>query len=149
MIKETVTYTDFNGEEKTEDLYFNLSRAELLRYNLSQEGGFEGALKRILGLSDTDSVSENSQEIVNNMDADKLTQLFDWVEWFIGISYGIKTDDGRFVKSEKIKEEFLSSEAYSELLMKLATDPSKANEFSRGIIGEASKGLANAFKRVK
>ena len=149
MIKETVTYTDFNGEEKTEDLYFNLSRAELLRYNLSQEGGFEGALKRILGLSDTDSVSENNQEIVNNMDADKLTQLFDWVEWFIGISYGIKTDDGRFVKSEKIKEEFLSSEAYSELLMKLATDPSKANEFSRGIIGEASKGFANAFKRVK
>lgn len=149
MIKETVTYTDFNGEEKTEDLYFNLSRAELLRYNLSQEGGFEGALKRILGLSDTDSVSENNQEIVNNMDVDKLTQLFDWVEWFIGISYGIKTDDGRFVKSEKIKEEFLSSEAYSELLMKLATDPSKANEFSRGIIGKASKGLANAFKRVK
>jgi hypothetical protein len=149
MIKETVTYTDFNGEEKTEDLYFNLSRAELLRYNLSQEGGFEGALKRILGLSDTDSVSENNQEIINNMDADKLTQLFDWVEWFIGISYGIKTDDGRFVKSEKIKEEFLSSEAYSELLMKLATNPSKANEFSRGIISEASKGLANAFKRVK
>jgi len=83
------------------------------------------------------------------MDADKLTQLFAWVEWFIGISYGIKTDDGRFVKSEKIKEDFLSSEAYSELLMKLATNPSKANEFSRGIIGEASKGLANAFKRVK
>jgi len=61
MIKETVTYTDFNGEEKTEDLYFNLSRAELLRYNLSQEGGFEGALRRILGLSDTDSVSENKR----------------------------------------------------------------------------------------
>ena len=31
MIKQTITYTDYNGNERTEEYWFNLSKAELLR----------------------------------------------------------------------------------------------------------------------
>ena len=30
MLKETRTYKDFDGKERTEDFYFNLSKAELM-----------------------------------------------------------------------------------------------------------------------
>ena len=30
MIKKTVTYTDYNGVERTESFYFNLSKAEVM-----------------------------------------------------------------------------------------------------------------------
>mgnify|MGYP007065598478 CR=1 FL=1 len=41
MLKKTVTYTDYNGVERTEDFYFNLTRSELIEMHLTTEGGME------------------------------------------------------------------------------------------------------------
>ena len=30
MIKETVTYTDYNGVTRTEDFYFNMSKIDVM-----------------------------------------------------------------------------------------------------------------------
>ena len=30
MLKKTITYTDYNGMERTEDFYFNLTKAEVV-----------------------------------------------------------------------------------------------------------------------
>ena len=30
MLKKTIKYTDYNGVERTEDFYFNLSKAEIM-----------------------------------------------------------------------------------------------------------------------
>ena len=38
MFKKTITYTDFNGNERTEDFYFHLSKAELAEMDLSKAG---------------------------------------------------------------------------------------------------------------
>ena len=116
MYKKTITYTDFNGVERTEDFYFNLTKAELTDLNMSIEGGLLSIIKRIIAAKDTP----------------ELIKLF---KQTILLSYGIKSDDGKkFKKSDEIREDFVSTEAYSELYMLLVTDPKEASDFINGIL---------------
>lgn len=116
MIKKTITYVDYNGVERTEDFYFNLTRAEITEMELSTVGG----------------LAERIQEIVNKKDAPAIMELF---KELILKSYGEKSADGkRFMKTDKIREEFSQTEAYSELFMELATDDKAAAAFVNGIV---------------
>lgn len=116
MLKKVLTYTDFDGEERTEEFYFNLTKAELVKMRYSAAGGMERRLQRI----------------VNEKDPHKIIEV---IEDFIKASYGVKSDDGkRFVKSEKLFEDFKSTEAYSDLLIQLMTDEGAAAAFVNGIV---------------
>lgn len=116
MIKKTITYTNYNGEEITEDFYFNFTRAELMEMQLETPGG----------------MSETIQKIVSTKDMPGLAKIFSDL---LLKSYGVKSPDGRrFIKSKEISEEFAQTEAYSELYMELATDSTAAAEFINGII---------------
>lgn len=116
MIKKTISYEDYNGTKRTEDHYFNLSKAELTEMQMSKKGGFDAYLTRIIN-------SDNTPEIM---------AIFKDV---IVKSYGVKSDDGkRFIKSEELVNEFLQSEAYSELLMELITDAKAAGDFINGLM---------------
>lgn len=116
MYKKTLTYTDFNGVERTEDYYFNFSKAELMDLNFSVEGG----------------LLELIQKIIRSKDTTELVKMFKQI---ILMSYGIKSDDGRkFKKSEEIKEDFMSTEAYSQIYMELATNSQAAAEFVNGVL---------------
>lgn len=116
MYKKTMTYTDFNGVERTEDYYFNLTEAELTDMELSREGGLGETLKAIINTKDQVAIINMFKEIVVK-------------------AYGRKSPDGRyFVKNDAIREEFMSTQAYSDLFMELATDADKAAEFINKII---------------
>lgn len=116
MLKKTITYNDFNGNEYTEDFYFNLTKAEILEMEMSTEGGMAEMIQRI-------AAAKNAPEII---------KVF---KEMILKAYGVKSPDGkRFIKSEKISEEFSQTEAYSKLFMELATDDVKAAEFVNGIV---------------
>lgn len=116
MLKKVLTYTDFDGEERTEEFYFNLTKAELVKMRYSAAGGMEKRLQRI----------------VNEKDPHKIIEV---IEDFIKASYGVKSDDGkRFIKSEKLYEDFKSTEAYSDLLIQLMTDENAAAAFVNGIV---------------
>ena len=116
MIKKTITYTDYEGVERTEDFFFNLSKPELIDLELSEDGGMQNKLQRIIAAKDVKEIIE----IMKNL---------------IYISYGEKTDDGkRFVKSKELSDSFVQTEAYSELFMQLSTDDKAASEFIKGII---------------
>jgi len=116
MIKKTITYVDYDGNERTEDCYFNFSKAELVEMNLSTEGGLEAKLRKIIEEKDTPKIVELWKKIL--LDA-----------------YGIKSEDGRrFIKSEEISKEFSQTEAYSNLFMELSFDEEKAIEFVNGVI---------------
>lgn len=116
MLKKTVTYEDFNGEEVTEDLFFHLSQAELIELEMSHRGGLTEALKRIIAAEDGKAIIAEFKNII------------------LG-SYGKKSDDGRrFIKNNEIREEFESSEAYSTLFMELVTDTEAAILFINGIV---------------
>ena len=116
MLKKTVTYVDYNGVERTEDFYFNLTKAEVAEMELSVQGGFSKILEEIIA-------SKDNVQIVN---------LF---KQMVLKSYGEKSPDGRrFIKSEEIAQAFAQTEAYSEIFMELALNEDKAAEFVNGIL---------------
>jgi hypothetical protein len=116
MLKKTITYTDFNDVVRTEDFYFNLSKADIAEVNLKTEGGLVKHLREI--------AATNNGEIL----VEKFKDLIKW-------AYGVKSDDGkRFVKTEEVWVEFTQTNAYSELFMELATDAQAASEFMNGIV---------------
>lgn len=116
MIKRTITYTDFNDVQHTEDFYFNLSSTEIVDLQFGTEGG----------------LSELMQKIVKEEDAHRIIEMFKMI---ITASIGVKSEDGkRFIKNDDIRDSFMQSEAYSELFMELAGDAAAAAAFIRGIV---------------
>lgn len=116
MIKKTVTYKDFDGNERTEDFYFHLTEQELAEWELSVDGGLSGVLSRIIKSSDNK----------------KLIAIF---KDLLIRSYGVKTPDGRgFVKNQEVLNDFIYTQAFSDIYMELATDDKAASEFVNGII---------------
>lgn len=116
MIKKEITYTDYNGVERTEDFYFNLSKAELMEMQLTKDGGFLEELKKIIA-------AKNMPELV---------KLFKEI---ILKAYGVKSPDGRrFIKSDELTQEFTQTEAYSILYVELSTNQEEASNFINGII---------------
>lgn len=116
MLTKTITYTDYNGTERTEKFYFNLSKAELIEMELTTAGGY----------------GEMLQNIINAQDGPTLIKIF---KELVLKAYGQKSPDGkRFIKSEELSTEFAQTEAYSMLFMELATDSEAAAKFVNGII---------------
>lgn len=116
MYKKTITYTDYNGIERTEDFYFHLSKAKIVEMEAGELGGYGEMLKRI----------------IDSKDGPTIMKVF---KKFILDSYGIKSPDGkRFMQSEEISKEFEETEAYSELFMSLCTDPNAASEFVNSVL---------------
>ena len=124
MLKKTITYTDFNGMERSEDFYFNLTKAEVMEMEMSTVGGLSEMIQRIIAAQDTPSIIKVFKDLVLK-------------------SYGEKSADGkRFIKTPEITEAFSQTEAYSVLFMELATDADSAAAFVNGIIPKAN-GKAN------
>lgn len=118
MIKRTITYTDYNGVERKEVFYFNISEAELAKMELGTAGGMSAMLTRIID-------SREDTEIAN---------IF---EQIVLAAYGEKSPDGKyFRKDPQMSKDFSYTEAYNKLYMELATDSKAAAEFIRGILPE-------------
>ena len=128
MLKETMTYTDYNGVERTEDFYFNLTKAEIMELEMSTTGGLAEMIQRIIAAQDAPAIIKIFKDLVLK-------------------AYGIKSPDGkRFIKSEEISTEFAQTEAYSMLFMKLATDADAAAKFVNGIVpADVSKEAASSI----
>lgn len=116
MLKKTITYTDYNGNSRTEDFYFNLTEAEVTEMELSVNGGLAEMIKRIVAAQDSKQIIEIFKDIIMR-------------------AYGEKSPDGkRFIKTQEVKDNFVQTEAYSKLFMELATDDKAAAEFINGIV---------------
>lgn len=117
MLKKTITYFDYNDVERTEDFYFNLSKAEIMEMEMGTTGG----------------LAEMINKIVQTQDAPAIIKVF---KDLILKAYGERSADGkRFEKKNGIlAEAFAETEAYSQLFMELATDADAAARFVNGII---------------
>ena len=116
MLKKTITYTDFNGVERTEDFYFNMNKPEVLKMQTSVKGGYDVQLKSI-------SASEDGGVIM------------DFFEDFIFNSYGEKSEDGKhFIKSEELSTKFMQTPAYEVLFEEMVTDAKAAADFVNGVM---------------
>lgn len=118
MYQKTITYTDYNGVERTENFYFNLNRSELIDLMTEFDGDLADYLTQIMGSKDVKA-------------------LIKFFKMFILRSYGEKSADGkRFVKSQEISDGFAQTEAYSQFFMSLFEDETgdKVSEFIMGIV---------------
>ena len=116
MYKKTIKYVDFNGIEKEEDYYFNLTRSEISMMQLTTVGGFKEQIEKIVKSKDIKMIVETFKTII-------LT------------AYGVKSEDGlHFYKDDAIRKEFEASAAYDELFMELSTNEKSAVEFINGIV---------------
>lgn len=119
MVVEKIKYTDFNGLEREEEFMFNLTEAEITEMELTTDGGLSDSIKKIIAAQDT-------------------PQIIKVFKMLLLKSYGEKSADGRrFVKSDKLSEEFAQTNAYSQLFMKLATDDKAAVAFINGIMPDS------------
>lgn len=118
MLKKTITYTDWNGEDRTEDFYFNLTRVEIVELEYDVEAG-----TNLTDLLDT---------LIKSKDYGKIMST---IKKIILTAYGEKSSDGkRFMKNDDIRRSFEENPAFDELYMSLITDSKKAAEFISGIM---------------
>lgn len=118
MFKATIIYTDYNGTERQEEHFFNLNRAEAIKWQNSVDGGLDNKINEMLDNSDP--------------------KIFDIFEQLIEISYGKKTSDGKYFEKEDVNgrpyyKEFKRSAAYEKFMMDLM-DADKAAAFFNGVV---------------
>lgn len=106
MIQKTITYTDFNGTERTETFNFHMNKAECMEF-----------------------LAEHKT------DGGDFATLITTLKDLILKSYGEVSMDGkRFIKSEEAAIAFYQTEAYSTLYMELGNDEKLADAFFKGVI---------------
>lgn len=121
MLKKTVTYTDYEGVERTEDFYFNLTKAEVTMMELSEDGGLIKYLEKIVAEKNGKKIIEAFKDLVLK-------------------SYGEKSPDGkRFIKNQALRDAFEQTEAYSEIFTEMVTDADAAAAFMNAIIPQGEK----------
>lgn len=117
MYKHTIKYVDYDGNEQTEDLYFNLSKGEVAEMQLMYPQGLDTYMKSILG----------DEEKGIEPDIPAMTKFF---KEMLLKAYGKKSVDGRrFIKNDEISTEFMQTEAYSEMFYLLLTDENVMDAF--------------------
>lgn len=117
MLKKTITYVDYDGNERKEDFYFNLTMAELTEW-LTTNGGY--------------TLDKMMEKLVKTQNSKEIMEIF---KTLIQKSYGEKSIDGRrFVKNDEVLKNFTETEAYSQLYMDLVSDPKEFASFFNGIV---------------
>lgn len=116
MFKKTITYTDYFGNERKEELHFHLTKAEVMKMQMGTTGGLAAMIQRIVDAQDMPTIIATFEDLVLK-------------------AYGVISPDGReFIKNDELRRSFAQTEAYSDLFMELALDADKAAEFVNGIM---------------
>lgn len=119
MLKKTITYKDFDGNERSEDYYFHLSKTEAIELDFEYSGGLETYARYIV-------------------QAQNKKAIFDLMRTIVLRSYGEKSLDGRtFVKNSEITEAFTGTNAYDQLMFELISKENAATEFMTGVLPKA------------
>lgn len=126
MLKREIKYTDFNDEKVTDVFYFNISKTELIELEVEYEGGMQRMIEKIIESKDNKAIIEQFKKLIL-------------------LAYGEKSEDGkRFIKSDKLREEFSQTAAYQELFMEIALDAKAGADF---VIGVMPKDMAAEMEK--
>lgn len=129
MYTKKVKYTNYNDEEVEGIFRFHLNKAEVIDWMLCPGGSttLDKTLARIIENNSTSDLVSAFKDIVRR-------------------SYGEKTPDGRFEKSDEIFNRFVSTEAYAIIFMEIFSDADKTIEFLKGIMPkDFAEGLDEAM----
>jgi len=119
MIKKTITYTDYEGNERSKECRFHLSKADLMEMEFDTEGGMQNRINRIVEEEDVRGLAELIKTIILK-------------------SYGELSDDGtqfvKFKNGKRLSDDFQQTEAFSELYLELNTNEDALTGFINGVI---------------
>lgn len=116
MLTKAITYVDYNGNKKTKNFYFNLTRTELAKMELTNKAG----------------MLETIKQMINEDDREKIINLFETI--VLG-SYGEKSADGEeFLKSPEIVAKFTAHPAYDVLFMELISSDKSMSDFINAVV---------------
>lgn len=128
MYKKTLTYTNYNGEEITEDLYFHLNQRDLIKITAKFAKGIKNA-------KDVD-LTIISQQILQEGDWPRVVELLE--DCILG-AYGVRTPDGQqFIKSKEVRDNFEYSIAYAEMFDQMLSDPKEMQAFMKNVVDSKS-----------
>lgn len=136
MLTQVYEYTDYLGRKRKSTVRFNFDESELAEMALSEEGGMDEWIDRIIQ-------SSSVQEIVGI------------VKNVILRAYGERTEDGLFIKEDPItgaplSRKFKASAVFPIVFMDVCFDAKKASAFISGCIPDHMKGsLDNAEEEIK
>lgn len=132
MLKKVITYEDYNGVVRTEECYFNMTKAELIEMHQNTGTGLDGLIMK---------------EIIQEKNSTKLVKF---LKELLVMSYGKKSDDGRlFMKNDEIRAEFMASPMYDILYSEIFTNEQAAADFIDGILPKSLKEAAEAAMAAK
>lgn len=116
MYKKVIKYEDFNGVQREETFYFNLSKAELMEMELSTTAGVEEMIRMLIATKDNAKIVEVYKNLILK-------------------AYGIKSEDGtRFIKTQELRDAFEQSNAYSEFFIELMSNSEAQTAFINGVV---------------
>lgn len=116
MLKRTITYVDYDGNERTEEFMFNINKSELTTMQMSYDGGLRNRLKKMMEKQNAPEIMKTFRDLIH-------------------LAYGEKSPDGRrFIKSDELSTAFEQTEAYNILFMELCTDSVKAAKWIEKVL---------------
>jgi hypothetical protein len=122
MIKQTITFEDLEGNELTEDFYFNMDKKQLFEFTL-ETGGIDKIVDDIRSYEGDDGKLE----------------AYNLFKKVVLAAYGRKHDDGiQFIKvdpetGQPLSQQFENHPACSELIIDLLQNDEKALSFISGL----------------
>lgn len=139
MLKKTITYSDFDGNTRTEVLHFNLTQTEALEIALDLPDDVTATAQDLESVD----INEAGVKFVEKLGS---KGTFEFIKQLILKSYGIKSADGRkFEKSAAIRDDFAQTLAFDTLFMELMQNDIAASEFVNGVLPAS---LADKVKNV-
>jgi hypothetical protein len=123
MFKKTVTYEDYNGEEQTEDFYFNLNKVEVMELEYSLGPG--------------ESLTNSFMTIARAEDYGTILSI---IKKILLMSYGEKSPDGkRFIKNDELRTAFEQSAAFETIFWDFGTNEESFADFFVGVLPNSTK----------
>lgn len=117
MLKQTITYEDFDGEQCEETLYFNLTQTEIVQWQASLDGNLVKHFSEVMTTGNHGLIMEAFKDLLKR-------------------TYGVRSADGkRFIKTKALAEEFEQTAAYDAFFMQLVSGGAEAAaNFINGIM---------------
>jgi hypothetical protein len=133
MLKQTITYQNFDNEEVEETLYFNISKSVTI----------EKAEEVIARWTEVQNMLEGQQRDLEISEVKKLVNI---VKYMMELSYGVRSDDGRyFEQSPELWAQFTQSAAFDHFLFSLFQDVTKCTTF---VVGVFPKELQEEARKI-
>lgn len=142
MLKKSIKFVDYNGVERTENLYFHVSKTSILTASNDVYGeimktaqDLQDRAKLLEGMEAGSINEENPFDPNNQVLAESIRMVARLLDRLIDLSYGKRSEDGqKFVKSKEILDEFKSSIAYEAFIEQMLSNQDEMVEFINKLV---------------